>query len=308
MLFTCNVRILNTEGVAFGCGGGGGGDAKAVHRVFHLNGPPRVTSRIRQSPLCVWYFDRCTDDATELDSRNLGWSTGSGESQQEPLPKEQSTTTMTPPPLPPPLATTASAFMGHAVAAFVELTHKNSGEGFNVPGQLAFLTSKDVHRDFPPLFRDASTNGHPADPPTQDGASNGVGLFVGFAESIAVSFQEVREQPNSPSPLGVTGDVWSVRFEGYHKEVCRRSRSALTLLRCEKLNSTWKGPRLVSAVAASRLQVGGEASIPDASPSPARPTVVCAIVLAHSQDVGGRVCVCSVTALRRLPPLSSSLP
>ncbi|VDD84569.1 unnamed protein product [Mesocestoides corti] len=73
------------------------------------------------------------------------------------------------------------------------------------------------------------------------------------------------------------------------------------------LLSTWEFQCLVSAVAASRLQ-GGEASIPDASPSPARPTVFCAIVLAHSQDVGGRVCVCSVTALRRLPPLSSSLP
>uniref|UniRef100_A0A0R3UDJ1 Mediator of RNA polymerase II transcription subunit 13 n=1 Tax=Mesocestoides corti TaxID=53468 RepID=A0A0R3UDJ1_MESCO len=227
-----------------------------------------------------------------LDSPNLGWSTGSGESQQEPLPKEQSTTTMTPPPLPPPLATTASAFMGHAVAAFVELTHKNSGE-------------------------DASNNGHQADPPTQASASNGVGLFFGFAESIAVSFQEVQEQPNSPSPLGVTGDVWSVRFEGYHKEVCRRSRSALTLLRCEKVQSapfnvffllsTWECPCLVSAVAASQLQ-DGVGSIPRESPSPARPTVVYAIVLAHSQDVGGRVCVCSVTALRRLPPLSSSLP
>ncbi|VDD84588.1 unnamed protein product [Mesocestoides corti] len=73
------------------------------------------------------------------------------------------------------------------------------------------------------------------------------------------------------------------------------------------LLSTWECPCLVSAVAVTRLQ-SGEASIPDAAPSPARLTVVYAIVLAHSQDVGGRVCVCSVTALRRLPPLSSSLP
>ncbi|VDD84574.1 unnamed protein product [Mesocestoides corti] len=153
------------------------------------------------------------------------------------------------------------------------MTDTNSEEGSNLPEVPAFLTYRDAHRGFPPLFRDASNNRREADPPTQASDSNGVGRFFGFADSAAAFLQEVLQHRNSPSLLEQTGDVRAVgrppRIRGFRQ-----------------FHSTWEGRRLVSAVAASQFQDGG-VSIPHAPPSRARLTVVYAVVLAHSRDLGG---------------------
>ncbi|VDD84552.1 unnamed protein product, partial [Mesocestoides corti] len=120
--------------------------------------------------------------------------------------------------------------------------------------------------------------------------SNGVGRFSGFADSAAAFFQEVLQHRNSPSLLEQTGDVRAVLSAPFDmgrpkSRVCGSRLTAPGWWFCQ-FHSTWEGPSLVSAVAASQLQDGG-VSIPHASPSRARLTVVYAVVLAHSRDLGG---------------------